>query len=65
MIVAPTQWTCACGEGRMLDYFVVSQHFKGPIMDVSRLEGLSIATHWGVRPSLRVGPGAALVQQLK
>eukprot|EP00959_Pyramimonas_sp_CCMP1952_P103830 2170927-Pyramimonas_sp.AAC.1 len=44
---------------------VVSQHFKGLITDVTRIEGLSIATHWGVRLSLRAGPGAALVQQLK
>eukprot|EP00959_Pyramimonas_sp_CCMP1952_P200056 4184357-Pyramimonas_sp.AAC.1 len=56
MIATPTQWTCACGEGRVLDDFVVSKHFKSLIMDVSRIEGLSIATHWGVRLSLRVGP---------
>eukprot|EP00959_Pyramimonas_sp_CCMP1952_P242128 5061245-Pyramimonas_sp.AAC.1 len=34
-------------------------------MNVARIEGLSIATHWGVRLTLCVGPGAALVQQLK
>eukprot|EP00959_Pyramimonas_sp_CCMP1952_P453158 9467779-Pyramimonas_sp.AAC.1 len=63
-IAAPFEWTCSAGRGRTIDFFVVSKHFKSLITGVRRLEGLSLATHWGVLLELEAGPGAAMEQQI-
>ena len=63
-LLAPNVWTCSAGKGRTIDYFLVSDTLRGMVKSVYRIEGLPIATHWGVGITIERGVGSTLIQQM-